>query len=624
MNHQTIGHPRTPKAPAETTRFSLPRRAPPAQELIIADLLHEPLTQGTRPPMNPSPTASPPPVAWTYLRVSTKRQAQKGGEPEGYSLPVQRQVCGQKAGALGAVVAQEFIDRGESARKANRPDLQRLLRALEEQIPPTYLIVYKVDRWARDSVDGALLVQELRKHGVQLISAGEGIDDSPEGRLMLTILLGMAEYESTGKAGRIRDNMRRAAEQGVTMGRAAVGYTNTRTYVDGREYKSVEIDPDRAELVQWTFEAYATGEWTTRKLADELEVKGLTLAPSANKPTRPISSSQVHRMLTNRAYLGEVRFEGVWYPGKHQPLVSRQLFDKVGEILKAKNHAGEKHRKRAHYLKGTIFCGQCGSRLCISYNRGRDGTLYEYFFCLARQKRRAPCTQPHLRVHAVEEAVERFYDHVRLQAHEITKVREVIEIETEALAAETTREARRQQKRLDQLAYQRTKLLEAHYASAVPLDVLKSDMDRIDREQADARAQLEAAEQPLGKLAESLVILETVVSEVDRLYRQADDRGRRQINQGLFEKIYITRDGISGADPSGLLDGTISVPILIPSRSGPGLEAPEGCQERQNPSGVPPTGSSNPAVSNIAQLVGRLGLEPSTLGLKVPCSNQMS
>jgi DNA invertase Pin-like site-specific DNA recombinase len=226
-------------------------------------------------------------TAWLYLRVSTKRQAEKGGEPEGYSLPVQRQLGTQKAEELNAVVTEEYVDRGETARKIDRPELQRLLRDLREKEPPTYLIVYKIDRWARDTVDGITLLQELRQRGVKLVSAGENIDDTPEGRLLLTIMLGIAEYDSTGKAGRIRDNMRRAAEQGVTMGKAAVGYLNHREYVNGQELKSIILDPERAPLVRWAFEAYATGQWTLQALTDELADRGLGPGVSDQRRGRP-------------------------------------------------------------------------------------------------------------------------------------------------------------------------------------------------------------------------------------------------------------------------------------------------------------------------------------------------
>ena len=82
-----------------------------------------------------------------YLRVSTKEQAERGGEAEGFSIPAQRQACYRKAEALGATVVEEFVDRGESARSANRPQLQRMLRFVAEQ-RVSFAIVHKIDRLA--------------------------------------------------------------------------------------------------------------------------------------------------------------------------------------------------------------------------------------------------------------------------------------------------------------------------------------------------------------------------------------------------------------------------------------------------------------------------------------------
>src|ERR1039457_6195963 len=84
-----------------------------------------------------------------YLRVSTKEQAEMGGEAEGYSIPAQREACLRKAAALGSIVADEFVDRGESAKSADRPELQRLLKFVNEQ-PVRFVIVHKVDRLARN------------------------------------------------------------------------------------------------------------------------------------------------------------------------------------------------------------------------------------------------------------------------------------------------------------------------------------------------------------------------------------------------------------------------------------------------------------------------------------------
>lgn len=130
-----------------------------------------------------------------YLRVSTVDQAHRGGEIEGYSLPAQREACVRKAEQLGATVIDEYVDRGESARSANRPQLQEMLARIKAKGDVDMVVVHKVNRWARNRHDDAIIGMALAKAKVQLVSASENIDDSPAGRLQHGILATIAEYE---------------------------------------------------------------------------------------------------------------------------------------------------------------------------------------------------------------------------------------------------------------------------------------------------------------------------------------------------------------------------------------------------------------------------------------------
>jgi DNA invertase Pin-like site-specific DNA recombinase len=121
--------------------------------------------------------SDPQATAVIYLRVSTKEQAERGGESEGFSIPAQREACLRKAQSLGARVVGEFVDRGESARSADRPELQRMLRYIQKQ-SVAFAIVHKVDRLARNRVDDVEINLALTKAGVQLVSCTENIDES--------------------------------------------------------------------------------------------------------------------------------------------------------------------------------------------------------------------------------------------------------------------------------------------------------------------------------------------------------------------------------------------------------------------------------------------------------------
>lgn len=148
---------------------------------------------------HPETDSAPVFTAVTYQRVSTKEQAAKGGRDEGFSIPAQREANARKAESLGARVVAEFVDAGESARSADRPDLQRMLEYITNH-QVSYCIVHKVDRLARNRVDDVEIHRRLVEAGVTLVSATENIDETPSGMLLHGIMSSIAEFYSKNLA----------------------------------------------------------------------------------------------------------------------------------------------------------------------------------------------------------------------------------------------------------------------------------------------------------------------------------------------------------------------------------------------------------------------------------------
>src|SRR5262249_45547142 len=193
-----------------------------------------------------------------YLRVSTAKQAVRDNDPDGYSVPAQREAGLRKAAQLEAEVVEVFVDKGESAKTADRPEFQRMLTFIRDRGNIDYLIVDKVDRFARNRRDDANLLFELQNLGCQLVSVKENIDDTPAGQLLHAIMAGIAEFYSKNLASEALKGMTQKAKDGGTPGRAPIGYLNTRRRIEGREVRTVVVDPQRARLIQWAFEVYAT------------------------------------------------------------------------------------------------------------------------------------------------------------------------------------------------------------------------------------------------------------------------------------------------------------------------------------------------------------------------------
>ncbi len=477
-----------------------------------------------------------------YLRVSTREQAERDGDPEGYSLPAQREACIRKAQALGASVVAEFVDRGESAKTADRPELQRLLGFVGDQ-PVKYVIVHKVDRLARNRADDVTINLALQQAGVRLVSVTENIDDTPSGILLHGIMSSIAEFYSRNLANEVMKGTIKKAQLGGTPSRAPLGYRNVRLMVNGSEVRTVEVDPERAPLIAWAFEAYASGEWTMRGLLEELTEQGLRTLPGPRSTAKLLSPSQLHRILHHPYYTGVVRYQGVVYPGKHQALVSQETWQQVQDVLVAKNLSGEKQREHRHYLKGTVYCGGCGSRLIVNYATGRRGAVYPYFVCIGRHQKRTDCKQRAVRIEAVEELIVALYDRVQLSEEEASGLEAFVVGELNAKRALAERERTVQERHLRKLRDEQKKLLDAHYADAIPLDLLKSEQARIGSEVAIAERRLNAADEEFGAVEVNLRQALAVAGDCGATYRQAPDSLRRMFNQVFFRRILVDDEG---------------------------------------------------------------------------------
>ncbi|GAA4969396.1 recombinase family protein [Kineococcus glutinatus] len=548
-------------------------------------------------------------VAVSYLRVSTKEQAERDGDPEGYSIPAQREANRRKAAELGAVVVAEFIDRGESARSADRPELQRMLTYIRSHPETSYVVVHKIDRLARNRVDDVTINLALQQAGVQLVSATERIDETPSGMLLHGIMSTIAEFYSRNLANEVVKGMAQKAKTGGTPGKAPLGYRNVgRFNEDGREVRTVELDPVRAPLVAWAFTAYADGSWTVRRLLAELTARGLTTPANVRRPARPPSLSNIQAMLTNPYYKGVVVWRGAQYPGRHTPLVDEVTWQRVQVLLSA--HAqGEKEREHHHYLKSTVYCGDCGSRLIVSYSKNRSGAIYPYFMCVGRHQKRTTCQRRAMLIPLVEQLVEEYYAQVQLPAALRTAIEATLRQELADASREVAAERQALQLQQERLAGERTKLLQAHYAGAIPLDLLKVEQDRIAEQLAAVESRLATVNGDLATVERNLSAALDLLVDCQCAYLSAGPKVRRLFNQALFEKLYIDEDGVHAelAEPFQSLLG----PAVAALRHDPGVGELAGQVIKSRAQAVGRT--HRPAVRQGAVY----DAEPSAVGLKV-------
>ena len=482
-------------------------------------------------------------TALVYARVSTASQAKTDRDGEGFSLAAQREACLRKAEALRADVLDVYVDAGESAKSTDRPQLQAMLERLREQRDADFVIVHKVDRLARNRGDDVAITLAVRQAGAQLVSVTENIDETPSGMLMHGIMSSIAEFYSQNLATEVAKGMLKKAQRGGFPGMAPLGYRNVQDLSKGNELRWIEVDPERAPLVKWAFEAYATGNYTLRQLAEALDERGLRTVATAKRTSKQVELTTLHRLLRNPFYVGHLIWKGVEYEGNHEPLVSLQTYARVQAQLEAKRATGERTHRHEHYLKGTIFCARCGSRMIYSENKGRRGDTFYYFVCIGRHGRRTDCDLPYVWVSDIEEQLVSYYKSIELDPG----TAEVLYRHIIGAASIRNKHAKKlavqQRSRILQLENERRALLKAHLAEAVPLDILKEEQSRIASELATAGALMTNSEIHWEELESNLEKALGFASKIGSLYERADSQVRRQMNLAIFEEVLVEVDG---------------------------------------------------------------------------------
>ncbi len=474
-----------------------------------------------------------------YLRVSSKKQMDTDFEvdPEGNSIDTQRKVCSTKEREQGLVNVGEYVEPGNSAQTIDkRPVFREMIARIVREHDVDFVIIYARSRAFRNYIDAGNTKAALAKLGVKLISAKEDFGDGLMAEAMeaVTDVFNWLQVRMSGED--IKVKMANKARNGGTVGRAKVGYLNVRKRIEGREVRTIETDPERAPLIVMAFEQFATGKHTVATLRVTLTQAGLRMAATAKRPARPISLAQLGEVLRDRYYLGYVEYEGIEYAGRHEALISLELFERVQKVLDSHQGAGTRTRTHNHYLKGVLWCARCDHRFIVQRAMGNGGE-YFYFFCRGRQD--GLCDAPYLNVHAVEQAVLDHYATVSFSTEFTAAVRVRLD---EALAEDlgSTQAVReRLGARLASLDTRESNLLDLAADGEIPKEKIKEKLIAIRDERAGIRRDVERldAELATGRAVFGLAL--DLLDQPRELYRQAGPLLRKTMNQTIFTKLKL-------------------------------------------------------------------------------------
>lgn len=301
-----------------------------------------------------------------YARYSSHNQREE-------SIEGQLRECRRYAQENGITIVGEYIDRAITGKTDDRAGFQKMIRDAEKG-RFSVVIVYKLDRFARNRYDSATYKAKLKRCGVRLVSAMEQLTDSPESIILEAVLEGMAEYYSANMAQNIKRGMTENALKCLaTGGGRCLGYYTG-------EDKKYHIDELAAATVRLIYEMYDQGH-TYAAIVETLNNQGRKTFYG-----KPFNKNSLSKILHNPRYVGNYVWNDIVIPGGMPQIVDRELWERVQVRLKRKEKGSARGRSEYDFLlSGKLFCGRCGKPMIGDSGTSRNGEKYYYYTCSTKK-----------------------------------------------------------------------------------------------------------------------------------------------------------------------------------------------------------------------------------------------
>lgn len=301
-----------------------------------------------------------------YARYSSHSQRDE-------SIDAQLRECHDFANKNGYLILEEYCDRALTGKTDNRAAFQKMIKDARNN-KFNYVLVYKLDRFARNRYDSAMYKNVLKKHNIKVVSIKENISDSPEGIILESVLEGMAEYYSANLSQNIKRGMTENALNCKYNGSGIpLGY-------DISPDKDYVINPIGAKIVQEIYEMYARGE-TVADILRYCNSKGYKTSLG-----KQFTRNSLRTILTNKKYIGVYTYGDVEIEGGVPAIVDKELFDKVQHQAKVNNKCKARSTAKADYLlTPKVFCGHCGATMTGDSGTSHTGAKHHYYKCSTRK-----------------------------------------------------------------------------------------------------------------------------------------------------------------------------------------------------------------------------------------------
>ena len=432
----------------------------------------------------------------------------------------------------------------QSAKIPGRPIFNEMIKRIEKG-EASGILAWHPDRLARNSVDGGKIIYLLDcGHLAMLKFPTFWFESTPQGKFMLNIAFGQSKYYVDNLSENTKRGLRQKVKRGEYPGFAPIGYIN-----DPR-IKNVVVDKRKSVIIRKMFELYAENNSRLEDVSNFLAQQGINA-----RSGKLLKRDRISFILSNPFYVGLFRYAGETHEGKHQPIISKKIFDKVQEILKQRGRPHHKPKNESQPFCGLLKCGNCGMAITGEYKvkKQKNGNIHNYiYYHCTRKNKLIKCKEPCIRQEVLDKQISSLLQKFSLKKDWTEELNKMLEKDKIKTAQSFTAFVQEMQNRIKEISVKLQRLLDGYLEQDIEREIYRQEKAELLSEKKSLEEKITALEQKQIGWLEPMKNWIKEAESIDKIANDSDLFAKKVACRSIFGSnlILLNREARQSA-PSG-------------------------------------------------------------------------
>ncbi len=430
-------------------------------------------------------------------------------------------------------IFEELVEK-QSAKIPGRPIFNEMIRRIEKG-EAQGILAWHPDRLARNSVDGGRIIYLLDCGHLQALKFPTfWAENTSQGKFMLNIAFGQSKYYVDNLSENTKRGLRQKVKRGEYPGFAPIGYLN-----DPR-IKNVVVDKKKSAIIRRAFELYSENNSRLEDISNFLAQQGVSARSGKN-----LKRDRISFILSNPFYVGLFRYAGETYEGKHQPVISKKIFDKVQEILKQRGRPHHKQKNEPQAFCGLLKCGKCGMAITGEYKvkKQKNGNehYYTYYHCTHKSKT-IKCKEPCIRQEVLDKQISLLLQKFSLKKDWAEELNKMLEKDKNKTTQSFTTFVQENKKRIAEIQTKLKRLLDGYLEQDIEKEIYRNEKAKLLSEKKSLEEKISGLEQKQTGWLEPMRNWIKEAESIDKIANNSDLFAKKVATKEIFGSNLILQN----------------------------------------------------------------------------------